>query len=356
MADREKRVTASTEKPAPSQEQLTTPVPAELSFDEFGNRWVLGTFMEDKGLKLKMLVKPAGMEDKYEYEIWQGAERVLSSSDNEWQHRMHDEFSECIKVFDGMRQRWLLQRDATDSVWNAFFPKAESYGNSKPDEHSDAYSRWAKGMQHELGEVFERALKSGQGIIIESLEVIAAAVEAKDPDTLGHSQRVACYAKILAKELGLTEEEMEKVRVAAILHDMGKIGVGAKLLRKPGVLTNEEFEIMKSHTVLGFEMVRNIKELQDIPFLIRSHHERYDGKGYPDGLAGDGIPLGARIVSVANALDAMTCASPYRRALSFSEARERIAGEAGKQFDPVVVDAFLRIPDEVWNNALAASE
>lgn len=356
MAEREERDTAGIEKPGPSREQLTRPAPAELSFDEVGNRWVLGYFMKDKDLKLKMLVKPAGMEDAYEYEIWQGAEKVLSSNDNEWQRRMHDEFSECIKVFDGMRQRWLLQRDATDSAWNAFFPKAESYGNARPDEQSDAYSRWAEGMKHELGEVFERALKSGQGIIIESLEVIAAAVEAKDPDTLGHSQRVACYAMILAKELGLTEEEIGKVRVAAILHDVGKIGVEATLLIKPGVLTNEEFDIMKRHTLLGFEMVRNIKELQDIPSLIRSHHERYDGKGYPDGLAGDGIPLGARIVSVANALDAMTCASPHRRALSFSEARERIAGEAGKQFDPVVVDAFLRMPDETWKDALTASE
>lgn len=356
MADKEKRVGASLEKAALTREQLTRPVPAELSFDAVGNRWVLKYFIENKGLTLKMLVKPAGMEDAYEYEIWQGDDRVLSSNDNEWQHRMHGEFSDCIKVFDGIRQRWLLQKNATDSSWNAFFPKAESYGSARPDEHSDAYSRWAESIQREFGEVLERASKINRGLIMESIEVIAAAVEAKDPDTLGHSQRVACYSVILAKGLGLTEQEVGKIRVAAVLHDVGKIGIGAGLLRKPGVLANEEFEIMKRHTLLGSEMVRNVKELQDIQPVIRSHHETYDGNGYPDGLAGDMIPLGARIVSVANALDSMTCELPYRRALSLPEARERIASEAGKQFDPVVVGVFLRTPDEAWNNALAASE
>ena len=356
MADKEKRVGASLEKAARTREQLARPVPAELSFDAVGNRWVLKYFIENKGLTLKMLVKPAGMEDAYEYEIWQGADRVLSSNDNEWQHRMHGEFSDCIKVFDGIRQRWLLQKNATDSSWNAFFPKAESYGSARPEEHSDAYSRWAESMQREFGEVLESASKINRGLTMESLEVVAAAVEAKDPDTLGHSQRVACYSVILAMGLGLTDQEVQKIRIAAVLHDVGKIGIGVGLLRKPGVLANEEFEIMKRHTLLGSEMVRNVKELKDIQPVIRSHHERYDGKGYPDGLAGDMIPMGARIVSVANAFDSMTCELPYRRALSLSEAWERIASEAGKPFDPEVVTVFLRTPDEVWKNALAAAE
>ena len=356
MANKQKQLGARLGKAASSQEQQTRPIPAELSFDAVGNRWVLKYLIENKGLTLKMLVKPAGMEDAYEYEIWRGADRILSSNDNEWQHRMHHEFSDCIKIFDGIRRRWLLQKTATDSSWNAFFPKAESYGSANPDKHSDAYSRWAESMQREFREVIERATKINRGLIMESIEVIAAAVEAKDPDTLGHSQRVACYSVILAKELGLTEEEVKKIRIAAVLHDVGKIGIGSGLLRKPGVLANEEFEIMKRHTLLGSEMVGNVKELQDIQPVIRSHHERYDGKGYPDGLAGDGIPLGARIVSIANAFDSMTCELPYRRALSMSEARARIASEAGKQFDPEVVEVLLRTPDEIWKGALDASE
>ena len=350
MAVGEKRVG----KRDPSPEEQTKAVPAKLSFDEAGNRWVLEYAMGNKGLTLKLLVSPAGSVDAYEYEIWRGTDRVLSSSENAWQRRMHHEFSDCIKIFDGMRRRWLLQRDATDSAWNAFFPKAESYGDARPDEGSDSYRLWADNIQREFSEVLEGALKTSPGFVIESLEVIAAAVEAKDPDTLGHSQRVACYTMILARELGLGEDELEKIRVAAILHDVGKIGIDARLLKKPGALTNEEFGIMQRHTLLGSEMVRKVEELRDSSPLIRSHHERYDGQGYPDGLAGEKIPLGARIVSIANALDSMTCELPHHRALSWAEARERIAGEAGKQFDPAIVDAFLRVPNETWTNALAA--
>jgi putative nucleotidyltransferase with HDIG domain len=356
VANKEKRVVASLEGRALSREQLTRPIPAELSLDTVGNRWVLKYLVANKGLTLKILVKAAGMEDAYEYEIWQGADRILSSSEAEWYHRMRAEFADCIKVFDGMRQRWLLQRDATDSAWRDFFPKAESYGSGKLSKKADTYSRWAEGMQREFGEVLERASKISRGLVMESIEVIASAVEAKDPFTLGHSQRVARYAVILAKGIGLPEQEVETIRISAILHDVGKIGIEARLLRKPGALTNEEFEIVKRHTLLGFEMVRQVKELQDMLPVIRSHHERYDGKGYPDGLAGDRIPSGARIVAVANSLDFMTCELPHRRALPLAEVRERIRREAGKQFDPEVVRVFLATPDEVWNSVLRTTE
>ena len=125
MADKEKRVGASRKKAAPTPEQPLRPVPAELSFDAVGNRWVLQYLIENKGLTLKMLVKPAGVEDAYEYEIWQGADRVLSSNDNEWQYRMHHDFSDCIKVFDGIRQRWLLQKKAPAPSGVAVLPYAE---------------------------------------------------------------------------------------------------------------------------------------------------------------------------------------------------------------------------------------
>ena len=356
MAIKGKRAKAGSKERDLAREGLAKAVPAELSFDELGNRWVLRFFVESGGLTLKMLVTPGGVADAYEYEIWQGAERILTSSDNVWQHRMRAEFPDCIKVFDGMRQRWLLQRDATDSAWNAFFPKAESYGTARPDEQSDEYRRWAESMQREFGEVLETASRADSGLFMRSLEAIAGAVEAKDPDTLGHSQRVACYSVILAKELGLTEQEAKTVRTSAILHDVGKIGIEGRVLQKPGMLTNEESEIMRSHTLVGSEMVQGVAELQDTWSVVRSHHERYDGKGYPDGLAGDEIPIGARIIAVANAFDSMTSEHPYRRALPRSEARQRIAHEAGKQFDPEVVRVFLIIPDEVWDSALRTTD
>lgn len=355
MLDKGKRAAQGAEEPAVSRDQSPGAVPAELTFDAAGNHWVVQYFLEKKNLTLKILVKSAGMEDVYEHEIWRGAVRILSSSEPEWYQRMRAEFSDCIKVFDGMRRRWLLHRDATDSAWRDFFPKAESLGSAELSAETSAYSQWAESIQHEFGEMLDRASKIGKGLVMDTIEVIASAVEAKDPSTLGHSQRVARYAVMLAEGLGLMGEEVEDVRIAAILHDVGKIGIEARLLRKSGALTNEEFEIMKRHALLGFEMVRNAGKLQAIPPVVRSHHERYDGQGYPDGLAGDRIPLGARIVAVANALDAMTCELPYRHALPLKEVREIIRDEAGKQFDPEVVRIFLTIPEEVWESTLRAT-
>jgi putative nucleotidyltransferase with HDIG domain len=175
---------------------------------------------------------------------------------------------------------------------------------------------------------------------MDSIEMIAAAVDAKDPYTKGHSGRVASYSVILARELGLPDEEVDKIRVAAILHDVGKIGIEDRVLKKPGVLTNEEFEIMKRHTVMGYEIVRQVKQLTEMLPGIRWHHEALNGRGYPDGVRGDELPLMVRIIAVADTFDAITTDRPYQVGSEFPKAVEILRKQAGSKYDPIVVDAL----------------
>jgi len=186
----------------------------------------------------------------------------------------------------------------------------------------------------------ERAAKENRQLFMESIEMIAAAVDAKDPYTKGHSKRVSQYSVILAKELGLPEDEVEKVLISATLHDVGKIGVEDRVLKKPGVLTNEEFEIMKRHTVMGFEIVRQVKRLEEMLPGIRWHHEALNGKGYPDGIKGDELPLMVRIIAVADTFDAVTTDRPYQAGRDFPSGLEILRKHAGSKYDPIVVDAL----------------
>ncbi|OYT70908.1 MAG: hypothetical protein CFK49_11555 [Armatimonadetes bacterium JP3_11] len=150
----------------------------------------------------------------------------------------------------------------------------------------------------------------------------------------------------MAHRLKLSSEELNDIERGALLHDIGKIGVPDSILYKPGPLTPEEWEIMKQHPVIGYRMCMKVDELRSAAPIVLHHHERWDGGGYPYGLAGEAIPLGARIFAIADTLDAMTSDRPYRKALSFAEAREEIIRCAGKQFDPEMVKLFLEIPEE----------
>ena len=170
---------------------------------------------------------------------------------------------------------------------------------------------------------------------------LATAIEAKDPYTEGHVDRVASYALILGRETGLAPWELQLLRKAAILHDVGKIGVNESILLKPGSLSADEFNHMKSHTVIGERICRPLQQDRLILEVIRHHHERYDGKGYPDGLAGEGIPIAARIMAVVDAYDALTSDRPYRGRLSQEQAVQILKQEAGKQFDPKIATAFV---------------
>lgn len=179
-------------------------------------------------------------------------------------------------------------------------------------------------------------------LFLAALESLASAIEAKSPWTRGHSERVADYAQKIGQSLGLAEEELEKLRIAALLHDIGKIGTYDNILEKPGKLTGAEYETIKQHPGKGAEMLAPIKQLHDIIPWIRGHHERYDGAGYPDGLKGDDIPFQARILAIADTFDAMTAERPYRTTPGKSQAREEIERQSGTQFDAKVVEAFLR--------------
>ncbi|WP_010677823.1 HD-GYP domain-containing protein [Bacillus timonensis] len=173
---------------------------------------------------------------------------------------------------------------------------------------------------------------------------VIAALELKDPYTRGHSERVASYALSLAKEVKqFSNDELTAFNYACLLHDIGKVNIPDQILMKPSKLTNEEFEVIKTHPVVGAEAVKNIEGLKGNICVIRSHHERWDGKGYPDNLQGEDIPLLARIVAIADAFDAMTSSRSYRSALPAEEAFKRIIEGQGTQFDPILVEEFKKV-------------
>jgi putative nucleotidyltransferase with HDIG domain len=186
-------------------------------------------------------------------------------------------------------------------------------------------------------------LRQQQEMFLNTITILAEAVEWRDKYTGGHVQRVTTYALLLAEHLGISREEQEIVRVGASLHDVGKIGIEDAVLRKTGQLTPQEREFMKSHTVYGDKLLSGIPQFAAVRPIVRSHHERWDGKGYPDGLKGMAIPHLARIVFVADAFDAMTSDRPYRRAMSPAAAFLELQAQSGKQFDPQCVAAFLAI-------------
>ncbi len=179
-----------------------------------------------------------------------------------------------------------------------------------------------------------------------TVKALARAIEVKDPYTFGHSERVTDYAMAIAKRLSLSEWDLRNIKYAAALHDIGKIGIARKILNKPGALSEEEFVHVKTHPILGDSIIEPVTFLQAPRQIILHHHERYDGKGYPDGLKGDDIPLGARILSVADSFEAMMSDRPYRKALPVAEAIKELELNAGTQFDPIVVEAFLTAIEE----------
>ena len=176
----------------------------------------------------------------------------------------------------------------------------------------------------------------------ELLQLMVAAIEARDPYTSGHSQRVARYSRVIARVLGLSSRQVEEIGTAALLHDVGKIHEEfAPILRQPRKLTEAEYEIMKTHSAKGASLVSKVSHFKAIVPAVRSHHERWSGRGYPDRLAGDEIPLGARIITIADTIDAMTTVRPYRPPRSMDEVRAELERVAGTQFDPRICSTIL---------------
>lgn len=186
-----------------------------------------------------------------------------------------------------------------------------------------------------------------QKINEELLQLMVATVEAQDPYTSGHSQRVARYARAVAKVAGFGTQQCERIAIAALLHDVGKIyGEFAPILRKPGRLTDEEYEVMKTHPARGAALVEKVSHFADLVPAVLAHHEAWDGRGYPNGLSGDRIPIAARVIAIADTIDAMSTSRPYRDALSPETVRAEIDKERGRQFDPVLCAALLK--PEAW--------
>jgi putative nucleotidyltransferase with HDIG domain len=217
------------------------------------------------------------------------------------------------------------------------------------DELAVAYRR--------LNAAYEQSLRYAEDVrdlyarlqrsIGQSLLGLANAIEAKDRYTRGHSERVGAASRRIAARLGLLRPDVEIIGQAGLLHDIGKIGVPEPVLRKPGALDPAEWTLMRRHPVTGAQIVAPFEHLAGAAIIIRHHHERQDGSGYPDGLKGDAIPLGARIVAVADVFDALTSERPYRAAMSRRAALELLAGEAGVTLDPQAVAAALEVYRDV---------
>jgi len=181
------------------------------------------------------------------------------------------------------------------------------------------------------------------------LEALGDALDLKDAETEGHSKRVTAFTIAIARAMRLPDEEVESIAHGAFLHDIGKMAIPDSVLRKPGPLTPDEVLIMREHCLRGYQMVCKIPFLADAAEIVYAHQERWDGTGYPRGLKGEEIPLGARIFSIADTLDAITSDRPYRGAQSYQAAREEIKRWSGRQFDPAIVQVFLNMPDSIWD-------
>jgi len=217
----------------------------------------------------------------------------------------------------------------------------EVAGTAELADLSENFNRMSESIRDAI-ENLKRAARENHELFINSIRALAAAIDAKDPYTRGHSERVARYSSLVAREMGLSSEDVRRVRLSALLHDVGKIGIDDRILRKPTALTEEEFEIMKSHPVKGAAIMEAIPQLRDVIPGMKHHHERWEGGGYPEGLRGEDIPLQARIVSVADTFDAMTTTRPYQRAMDIRFVFQRLRDLAGNRFDPSVVEALIQ--------------
>jgi putative nucleotidyltransferase with HDIG domain len=213
----------------------------------------------------------------------------------------------------------------------------------KPFTQDDLHLADALAANVSAGIESAQLLRKQKELFLATITTLAQSVELRDPYTGNHTERVTRYSMLLGQHLDLAPEDLNLISIGTPLHDIGKIGINDAILKKPGRLTPDEFEIMKTHTTKGAKILEQVPGLSDVIPIVRSHHERWDGKGYPDGLEGDGIPLLARIVAVADAFDAMTSDRPYRQGMLPEIAFAELEKQKGKQFDPNFAEAFIKI-------------
>lgn len=250
---------------------------------------------------------------------------------------------EIIKYEEGeIKEVIIIPLETKEGVLGMLF--VGNRENSSMDEYRDELSIFgnyvAVSIQNAM--LFARLERS----YIESLLALVKATEAKDPSLKGHSQRVSELAVKLAQKLSLSEEEIKNIRYAALLHDVGKIGIKEYILEKPDALSREEMEVMKEHIKIGEEILKPIAFLRDVIPLIRYHHENYDGTGYPEGLKGEEIPLGAQIISICDVYDAISQERTYSEGKTLEETLEMIRNLSGKKFSPFIVKKFIEMIEE----------
>lgn len=221
-----------------------------------------------------------------------------------------------------------LLRMADEALYNA---------KRNRKDRVERYFSAFKEMEKELG---------SESTILATAKTFISIINAKDRYTYGHSEKVMEYSVLIAQGLGIKGKELMDIRLAALLHDVGKIDISSDILNKKSSLTREDWEVLKQHPVRGAILLREIRLLERASVLTLYHHERFDGKGYPGGMAGEDIPLGARIIAVADSFDAMTTERCYKRARSVDEAVAELKRGAGSQFDPEIVEIFIRILED----------
>ena len=220
-----------------------------------------------------------------------------------------------------------------------FKQRAKVGGAAEIFELAETFNKMAGDIEEFIAQL-KQAAEENRELFLGSIRMLAAAIDEKDPYTQGHSGRVAKYSTIIGEEMNLSAGDLDNLRISALLHDVGKIGVDDRVLKKPGTLTPEEFELMKQHPVKGAKIMRPVAQLREMLPGIELHHEHMDGRGYPYGLKGDQIPMMARIIAVADTLDAMTTNRPYQSARELGFAMEQIRALGTSKFDPVVVRAL----------------
>jgi HD-GYP domain-containing protein (c-di-GMP phosphodiesterase class II) len=221
-----------------------------------------------------------------------------------------------------------------------FSQRIKVHTRTELGELGDSFNQMTDQLEHYIEDLRNAAVENRQ-LFIGTVKALAAAIDGKDPYTRGHSERVARFSLAIAERLNLPEDETEKLRISALLHDVGKIGIDDNILKKPAALTDEEFEVMKQHPQKGFKIMSQIPAMRDFLPGMYMHHEMMDGRGYPQGLKGDEIPMQARIVSVADTFDAMTTDRPYQKGMSLEDAIARIKTFIDTRYDPVVVSALV---------------
>jgi len=259
--------------------------------------------------------------------------RIVSTKLEEKVRELENEITERKKIEEDLRKSEFSYRALSERLSGSL---------EKVQEREQDLQRSRDAFLNMLEDISD-SYKDLRELFTSLVRVMVNALDAKSPWTKGHSVRVAMYAEEVAREMALDEDEIKKIHLAGMLHDIGKIGTYDQVLDKPSRLTDEEFELVKKHPGQGADILKEIKQLRDVIPLIRHHHERIDGRGYPDGLKGGEIPLGARILHVADSFDSMTADRPYRLAPGLEYAVSELHRCNGSQFDSEAVKAFLTI-------------